>query len=470
MKKLIIILFLLIGQNLFSVPEMINYRGKLFENGVPVNGIRSFQFGIYNVDSGGVALWDSGAQSLNVNNGYYHYTFTNLRASLFTNENLYIDVNVEGTSLVPREKFVSVGYALNSALLNGQAVSNLQYWNKSTNDIFYTNGHVGLGVDSPLSLLHIRSTSADLLRLEVNGGFFDPILSWYANTTRLGFLQMKDDGVGNRWGRLAIEGGPLYFSIKGIDRISIATNGHVGIGVSTPIAKFEVVGNMSGEIANFFNDGNATDRSGIRIQCGEDISSGVNTLIAFADGDGTPIGDITFTGTTVSYNAFTGSHIGKLSNDNRIVEKGDVLVLTGENEQVNPGTGHTGEPLYGVTISAKAKDKRVIGVYGGKYSLSYNSRGLKGKKRGRIKGRKDIVLINAVGNCYVKVTDTNGDIEVGDFLTTSSRRGMAQKQDSAILMNYTLGKAQEAVHWKYVKVDPEKGYKWKYIPVALTSG
>ncbi len=103
-KVLFILLIMLFSVNLIAVPNMMNYRGKLFETGMPVNGNRNLQFRIYNVDSGGVPLWDSGVHSLMINNGYYHYTLSNLSPSLFTNDKLYLDVNVNGSSLIPRER------------------------------------------------------------------------------------------------------------------------------------------------------------------------------------------------------------------------------------------------------------------------------------------------------------------------------------------------------------------------------
>ena len=48
-----------------------------------------------------------------------------------------------------------------------------------------------------------------------------------------------------------------------------------------------------------FNDGNAATRWGAKIQTGEDSGSG--TLIQFLDGDGTDVGEITFSGTTTTY-------------------------------------------------------------------------------------------------------------------------------------------------------------------------
>ena len=49
-----------------------------------------------------------------------------------------------------------------------------------------------------------------------------------------------------------------------------------------------------------FNDGNASTRWGMSVQAGAD-SAGTGTLIQFLDGDGTDVGEITFSGTTTTY-------------------------------------------------------------------------------------------------------------------------------------------------------------------------
>ena len=54
-----------------ETPKTINYQGYLTDaGGNPVNGTRSIVFSIYNVNSGGTALW-SETQSVAVNNGIY---------------------------------------------------------------------------------------------------------------------------------------------------------------------------------------------------------------------------------------------------------------------------------------------------------------------------------------------------------------------------------------------------------------
>ncbi len=80
-----------------------------------------------------------------------------------------------------------------------------------------------------------------------------------------------------------------------------AANGYVGVGDSTPDYKFEVEANTiaTSYAASFFHDGNGSSYYGLQVQAGAD--SGTGTLIQFRDGDGTDVGEITFSGTTTTY-------------------------------------------------------------------------------------------------------------------------------------------------------------------------
>ncbi|MCK4664407.1 MAG: tail fiber domain-containing protein [Bacteroidales bacterium] len=66
-------------------------------------------------------------------------------------------------------------------------------------------------------------------------------------------------------------------------------NADVGIGKS-PSYKLDVQDNASGYVAKFFNDGNSSNRYGIRIQAGSDDGNGYNYMIAFYDGNGSYAG------------------------------------------------------------------------------------------------------------------------------------------------------------------------------------
>lgn len=51
------------------------------------------------------------------------------------------------------------------------------------------------------------------------------------------------------------------------------------------------------------------------------------------------------------------------------------------------------------------------------------------------------VVVNSVGEGAILVCDENGPINNGDFLTTSSKKGYAMRQNTNVCMNYTIAKS-----------------------------
>jgi len=226
-------------------------------------------------------------------------------------------------------------------------------------------------------------------------------------------------------------------------------------------------------------------------------------------------GTISVSGTTVSYNAFLGSHYTQLKQGQQELPVGAVVISTGEivpcevtiiketktevtsieaivvaeekdtetgavtkEEELAAGITKEGEKYFEtvseefspdvsgvekkeyfpyIDVTSKPADKRVYGVWVGK--MSNNS---EGQSFGQ--DALPIYLVGQVGLFKIRVTDTNGDIENGDFLETSERKMEAQKQTDSGRSNSTIAKAMVDVDWTQVAIDPVLGYKWKLIP------
>jgi hypothetical protein len=78
-----------------------------------------------------------------------------------------------------------------------------------------------------------------------------------------------------------------------------------------------------------------------------------------------------------------------------------------------------------VRLSRQRRDKRVFGVFGGIRSTN----------------NKDRLIVNSVGEGGICVSNTNGNIENGDFIQSSELIGYGEKQDDDLLHNYTVAKA-----------------------------
>jgi len=108
-----------------AIPATMNYQGILTQsNGSPVNGTVSVVFRLYDVVSGGTALWQE-SQSVSVSNGNFSVelgTITPLTAAVFANP-VFLGVTVAPDSeMTPRRPLSSVPYAFkaqDSATING---------------------------------------------------------------------------------------------------------------------------------------------------------------------------------------------------------------------------------------------------------------------------------------------------------------------------------------------------------------
>jgi hypothetical protein len=222
-------------------------------------------------------------------------------------------------------------------------------------------------------------------------------------------------------------------------------------------------------------------------------SGGIIEVDAAADGDvirikqgGTQEGAITVSGTTVAYTTFMGAHPTQLRAGQAQPPRGGVVVSTGE--IINPDltvdgddqplpkierTSRVKRPLNKFDADAfrftridgttKSEDVRAYGVYVGKNSDNTYEKSF---------GADDEAehLVASLGLYMIRVTDTNGNISNGDYLTTSARMFESQRQSDDILHSFTVAKALADVDWSTVPVDPVLGYKWKLIPATIHCG
>ncbi len=174
-------------------------------------------------------------------------------------------------------------------------------------------------------------------------------------------------------------------------------------------------------------------------------------------------------GTGVDYGPFTGGHDVKLDIAvAKTIQSGMLVSVTGETQirYDNYGTISLSSTLPTVTLSNRINDKKIFGVFVSKRNLpkDYWYNASEGEQFG---------IVNALGDGRAWVTNINGDIEAGDYITSSIIPGYGMKQDDDVLHSYTLGKATEAVDWNKVNRTISYGgkeYKAYLIAVVYTSG
>ena len=205
----------------------------------------------------------------------------------------------------------------------------------------------------------------------------------------------------------------------------------------------------------------------------------VATNIVLADAAGAAMrvyaGDIKTGPATIT--TFTGSHDG-LMNPTESIEPGDIVV-----DVSVVATKLVSDALTIVTKSTQANQKSILGVFRNAKDDEYLPHCLIDQycteivtdianpdanpenpdipktiqQVSKVWGERIIpeyedvwnnhtcVFINSVGEGLINVCGENGDIEIGDYITTSSIAGKGMKQTDDILHNYTVAKAREAV-------------------------
>ena len=153
---------------------------------------------------------------------------------------------------------------------------------------------------------------------------------------------------------------------------------------------------------------------------------------------------INIAGTSVS--SFTGKHICFPDGD---IDEG-LIVSANKNKYVSlNGSIETGlgaiksdESLPVVSLSNVSNDRSVFGVIhkiekeGTKRITNFDGINTEVQK---LPG-DNRVIVNSIGEGAMWVTNTNGNLVSGDYITTSNVAGYGQRQDDDILHNYTVAK------------------------------
>ena len=143
----------------------------------------------------------------------------------------------------------------------------------------------------------------------------------------------------------------------------------------------------------------------------------------------------------VSQIDFTGQHRNIINN---VKENSVGLIVVSTGNYINLDNNmkpNINESLPICEISKKEKDKSVFGVisdkededrvyHTGAWASVYDKANVNEKR----------YFINSLGEGAMWVCNTNGDLENGDYITTSNVSGYGQKQDDDLLHNFTVAK------------------------------
>ncbi len=140
-----------------SAPQGINYQGRLEDNGFPATGSKQMVFRVFDVLAGGSALWTSPAQTVEVQIGLFNAVVPVPITSLVGGGSRYLEVQIDGTVMAPRELLNSVPYALIAKSVEGTidvstaGLSVMSNSGASTPSLHISSqtGNVGVGTSNP---------------------------------------------------------------------------------------------------------------------------------------------------------------------------------------------------------------------------------------------------------------------------------------------------------------------------------
>ena len=111
-----IIALMMVGLSFADVPATINFQGALKdENGEPVNDTKIIQFLIYDDETAGSLVWSEYQSSVEIVDGIFSVELgsdTAFPSDLFQDEELYITFQLGGDEMSPRQRILSVPYAV----------------------------------------------------------------------------------------------------------------------------------------------------------------------------------------------------------------------------------------------------------------------------------------------------------------------------------------------------------------------
>ena len=247
---------------------------------------------------------------------------------------------------------------------------------------------------------------------------------------------------------------------------TIYDNGvRIGIGTSQPSVSYKLT-----------VDGGGSSYGILVKNCGDNAIEAIGYNYGLR-GTGNSIGvigdgkayDFYATGSGTNYGPFTAGHEVKLASVfPQDVVPGMIVSVTGETRirQAEDGAVSISSTLPTVTLAHLVNDKGVFGVFVTEAPLP------KGHWYQREDGER-FAIVNALGEGRVWVSNINGDIQAGDYITTSPIPGYGQRQNDDLLHSYTLAKAIETADWNSLTETIQfngQTYKIYLVGVVYTSG
>lgn len=150
-----------------AMPESIRYQGRLLQaGGVPVNGSVAIGVRLYDTQTGGTLLWTQDVTTVSVAEGLYDLAIGGVGfANALNGGDAWIELEVAGETLTPRQRMPSAPYAFYAENLSGPVAH-----------VDRVNGRVAIGHEAPTATLDIDG------QIQLRGGNPHPGYVLHAGT------------------------------------------------------------------------------------------------------------------------------------------------------------------------------------------------------------------------------------------------------------------------------------------------
>lgn len=351
-------------------------------------------------------------------------------------------------------------------------------WIKNSNDIYYNSGNVGIGTTSPASPFHLKGNGS-IGRMEfASTGSYGDWFSFYNKSRYIGYLGNYNDTSGLDFGTSGY-GTKLSLVTAASPRLTINTNGQIGIGTTSPNTLVDMYSSNQTAVLNV-KTGNSTlsskvvtsNSSGNTMELTKWGTSASGTTNGWSN---TSMGSLTNDVGSILINAGDSIALGTNGKNNLLVKKSGEVMINGTSSANNAGYLYIAYPSYNSTKPAfemngsniwmgfrdgtsykgyiqQNGDNMLISSYSGDLSLrSYNNAQMTFKKT-------TVGLHTSLPKADLHIDGTSNSNRAGLFVTNAAYAPSFSSGDTGTMSVYNSYTGSNYAYALTAKINSNAGY------------